>query len=482
MNDLGVKLVLTLCAMAGASASAWQEVPAADKVAADTSAAEEVDSPEGKAVLVACAEAIEQARAITYEGYYHAVGGMLEGMLGTQRGTVKMLRTPVGDEPAGPEDRFVCLIIGTDIDRTKHESRIDVGTTHGTIEWINHSEHKVLERPTNDAQTRNKIVQSSKFLRCDEFFKTQPLNDLDQVTATLGPQETVDGVACDVVTLIRGHARKERWYIAATDHLPRRIAIVPAGDKGELVLDLSGMTVDNSETPSLTAAQMRVQVPPGYEEDRRQPSAVRRAAPAPTPGVQIDKEGAAQTPPTPSAPPAPPALVMAPEFELSVGRGAKGEAASGSIKLADLRGSVVVLDFFGTWTIAAPEWHAELDAIAAEEAYQNVKLFALNVRERVPENAVAYMDREKHTPTLLMNADDVARAYGVHVYPATVVIDKAGKIVKFVQGARAGGEAGRAIRDALAASLGSTPASSTDGAVTPADAKAPQGEVPAEPK
>lgn len=417
------------------------------------------DSPEAKMILEACGSAIKKARAITYQGHYHAVGGMLEGYMGTQTGLVQLLRAPGPDAAAAPDDPFLVHIVGADTDTKKVETRIEVALGRGTIEWRDDAAKKVMERPSRDIQARNKIIQSSTFLRNEEFLKPLPLADFKDATATLNGTETLDGVSCDVVLVARGKSKSERWSIASSDHFPRRIATIAAGNYGELVLDLSSVTVDTSGRPSLSPEQMRVGLPEGYSEDRRV-----GPPPAPTPPTSVsmtsqskpkpNNEGTKPAPAAPAPPPAPAKPVMAPDFDLVVGRGANGESASGRVKLADLHGKVIVLDFFGTWTIPAPDWHTELDALAKAEEYKDVKFLALNVREKNPDAAVAYMDHEKHAPELLMNADKVAKDYMVHVYPATVVIGADGKVVEIVQGSRAGGDAKRLVKEAIDKALG----------------------------
>lgn len=462
--------ILLLLAFASPSTMARQDVvppvkAEGDKAAPPEAAPAPADNPEARMILDACAQAIKKARAITYQGHYHVVGGMLEGYMGTQTGSVKLLRAPAPDAAPGPQDPFIALIVGTDVSGKKVELPIEVALRHSSIEWKDDEAKKVLERPSRDMQSRNKITQASTFLRNEEFLKPEPLADFASATVTLDGTDTQDGVVCDVVTISRGKSKTERWSIATTDHLPRRIAIIPAGDNGQLVFELTGVTVDNSDTPALTPGQLRVSVPAGYEEDRRLapvPKPTPPAATTPPSGTPSTKPENHSTKPAhaaPVPPPEPPKPKVAPEFELSIGRGKNGESTSGKVKLADLHGSVIVLDFFGTWTISAPEWHTELDGLAKSDAYKDVKFLTLDVREKVPEAAIAYMDHEKHVPMLLMNADKVAKDYGVRVYPATVVIGTDGKIVELVQGSRAGGESKNLVKAAIDKALGATPTS-----------------------
>lgn len=462
-------------------AHAWQEsaaTGAAPPPAAAPSNTSAASDPQAIQILEACSQAIKQARAITYTGHYKPVGGMIEGALAQKRGTVKMLRIPADGAAPGPDDPFAVLVSAMDL---KNQSQIDTSFHSGTTEWLDQTAKKLMERPTLDPSVRNKITQGSKELRHDEFLKSVPIvQTLDKASAQMGTSETVDGVECDAVVITRPPNRTERWYIASTDRLPRRIVTELPGGNGEIILELSGVSAESSDTPSLTPAMMRLALPAGFTEDRRT-----APPPAPTRNTSVANPAANQTPntkvghstpkPQPPAPPKPPEPVIAPDFDLVVGRGIEGVATGSHVKLADLKGSVIVLDFFGTWTLAAPTWHAEFKSLASENSAKGVKFFTLNVREKSGDAAIAYMDKEKVGAPLLMNADAVAKAYGVRVYPATVVIDKDGKIVELIQGSRSGGESKEKVHKAIQKALGEGEAAK------PADAPAPS-DKPAETK
>jgi len=463
-------------------AHAWQESVGnaiAQPVGASPSnaPAPAASDPQAVQILEACSQAIRQARAITYTGHYKPVGGMIEGALAQKRGSVKMLRVPAEGATPGPEDPFVVLVSAMDL---KNQAQIDASFQSGTIEWLDQTGKKLMERPTLDPAVRNKITQGCKELRQDEFLKPIPIvPTLDKATALMGTSETVDGVECDAVIITRQPNRTERWYIASTDRFPRRIVTVMPGGNGEIILDLSGVIIESSDTPSLTPAMMRLSLPAGFAEDRRTapppaPRSTNMANPAANPNPN-SQPGHTASKPAPIAPPKPPEPIVAPDFDLVVGRGIEGVATGSHIKLADLKGSVVVLDFFGSWTLAAPKWHADLKALASDNSSKGVKFFTLNVREKSGENAIAYMEREKVGAPLLMNADAVAKAYGVRVYPATVVIGKDGKIVELIQGSRSGGESKEKVQKAIEKALGEGEAAK------PAEESVPT-DKPADPK
>lgn len=418
------------------------------------------DNPEAKQILQACAQAIARARSITFDATHRATGDMAGYLPAVQSGSVKMLRLPLeGVQPAAT-DRFTLRVNATETSGKGAVVNLDAAFLRGTSEWLDHAAKTLTEVPEGEA--RGRILQASKYLRPDEFLKDAPLGDLDKMTAALEGTTSIEGVSCEIVLLSRAAGQGTRWTIGVDDRLPRRIETILPADKGELVLDMKNVVVDNSDAPALTREMMRLALPEGYTESRRKAAA--KSPPQPLP-VPQGNQGSTKPPDdsshqaTPPPPPEPPKPIMAPEFELAVGRagvlasnaspGTVMPGVGSKVKLADLRGSVVVLDFFGTWTLAAPAWHVELDALVADLAPRGVRFFALNVREKNPDAAVSYMETESHKPTLLMSATEVAKAYGVRVYPATAVIGKDGLLLELVQGSRADADSKRLVQVAI---------------------------------
>jgi thiol-disulfide isomerase/thioredoxin len=141
------------------------------------------------------------------------------------------------------------------------------------------------------------------------------------------------------------------------------------------------------------------------------------------------------------------------DFELATPSGEK-------VKLADLRGKVVVMQFWGSWCLPCRDWHATLTGAirtAAGGKAGEVVTLALAVRERDNQNAVAELAARNATSEykLLVGADAVAQQYGVAVYPTTVVVDKDGLIAGTVT--ELSGEGGTQVESAVRAALGIAP-------------------------
>jgi len=110
----------------------------------------------------------------------------------------------------------------------------------------------------------------------------------------------------------------------------------------------------------------------------------------------------------------------APDFEL--------ESLDGkTVKLSELKGKPVFLDFWATW--CGPCRRALPHTQAFSEKYKDkAHILAVNVRED-KEKVRAFMEQNQYTFRVLMDSEGkTARAYGVRGIPQFVVIDAQGNI------------------------------------------------------
>jgi peroxiredoxin len=100
------------------------------------------------------------------------------------------------------------------------------------------------------------------------------------------------------------------------------------------------------------------------------------------------------------------------------------------VKLSDLKGKGVFLNFWGTWCEPCErempymenQYHAFKD--------QGVEILAVNIQET---NVAVERFQNKHQltfPILMDRTDQVRQAYGVIPLPTTILIDENGEIVK----------------------------------------------------
>jgi len=130
----------------------------------------------------------------------------------------------------------------------------------------------------------------------------------------------------------------------------------------------------------------------------------------------------------------------APDFELK-------KLDETFMKLTDLRGRIVVLDFWATWCGPCVASLPKIADLAQQYKGAEVDVIAVNI-EQTPAEIRALLTRLKINPIVVLDSDGaVARAYQAQAIPQTVIIDRDGKVKQVIVG---GGTATEAkIRDAL---------------------------------
>ncbi len=116
-----------------------------------------------------------------------------------------------------------------------------------------------------------------------------------------------------------------------------------------------------------------------------------------------------------------------------------------TLRLAGLRDTVVVLDFWATWCAPCLAVMPELQAIHEDYAGRPVKVVGVNVWERGEPQAM--MADSGFTYPLVLQGDSVAEDYMVTGIPTLYVIGPEGRILYRTRGA--GGEAAEEIRTAI---------------------------------
>jgi thiol-disulfide isomerase/thioredoxin len=100
-----------------------------------------------------------------------------------------------------------------------------------------------------------------------------------------------------------------------------------------------------------------------------------------------------------------------------------------TVKLSDLKGQVVLLDFWATWCNPCRMAMPVLSNYMKTQMPQGVKVFSINVWERGPvQKATIFMKNKGYAMTLLYGNNDLSTAYGFQGIPYLCAIDKNGKI------------------------------------------------------
>lgn len=101
----------------------------------------------------------------------------------------------------------------------------------------------------------------------------------------------------------------------------------------------------------------------------------------------------------------------------------------GSITLSDLKGKVVLINFWATWCPPCREEMPSLERLYRHYKYDKFTLLAVDIMER-PETVKRFVKEYNLSfPILLDENGDVSLKYAANAIPTTYIIDKGGKAV-----------------------------------------------------
>lgn len=265
------------------------------------------------------------------------------------------------------------------------------------------------------------LVASAPFAVLFQFIEARPFEAELAGALTLEGQETIGGVLCDIV---RGSSPKFGsadvwWYIGVEDNLPRayRWVATQGGVEGEFFFRIERLDAESPLPPqSLQVAQRTGDEV--IDEDTRH--------------VEVG--------------------FPAPDWEL--------ERADGTrVRLSELRGSVVVLDFWASWCPACRALMPEYDRLAREFAERGVRFLGLDTWESPDASAESAMRDLGIGYPALLHAERVAADYKLSTVPALFVIDAEGSLAFVLNPVREDATSvARKLEDAIRAALeGDTP-------------------------
>ena len=121
----------------------------------------------------------------------------------------------------------------------------------------------------------------------------------------------------------------------------------------------------------------------------------------------------------------------APAFAMAVMPAAKdAPTTSDSIRLAEQRGKVVVMNFYASWCLACRDEHPVLQELAPEYRAKGVEFYGILYKDS-PDAIRRWIDEMggQPYPTLLDPGARTAIDYGLYGVPETFIIDQQGRVV-----------------------------------------------------
>jgi peroxiredoxin len=99
------------------------------------------------------------------------------------------------------------------------------------------------------------------------------------------------------------------------------------------------------------------------------------------------------------------------------------------ITLQNLKGNVVVLDFWGTWCVPCIKAMPDIQAIADHFKDAKVTVIGVSVETEQATDPAGFVKRKGFTYPIALNGKSIAAAYKVMIFPSVYIIDQTGMIV-----------------------------------------------------
>jgi thiol-disulfide isomerase/thioredoxin len=381
--------------------------------------------PDARAALSAAREAVKKSKSLAYRAEYVS---SREGAPSPEaRLTAEvMLKRAVDDKGIGWK-----IYIGGESSRGGGAaSRVYAVFDGVAARSMRESEQAIFERNTAERGALRSFFETQGGIEALawEILEEEPFaGAIASSESSLEKKPvTIEGESCRVVTVKSVDGGLTRYFLATSDHLPRRVEMTakPAESGGE-----GGKNA--GETRTLTLREVKIDraiaegtfimdVPDGYMV-----RAIRDQPVKPAGAGGEDGSGKTGGTGTKARTMTPGLLVpgsAAPAWTLK-------DAAGKDVSLSDFAGKVVVLDFWGSWCPPCRAAMPSVEKIHQKYKDKGVVVIGLNYERRPDADPAKFMRDNGFTYRLVRGAETIAGDYKVPGWPTFYVVDTKGKIV-----------------------------------------------------
>lgn len=387
--------------------------------------------PGAAKLLKAANEAISQTQSLAYNAELTTHAGTAKEPSARLTAEVMMKRT--ADEKGVGWKLYIGgeAAQGADLAST---SKVYIAFDGFAARSVKEAEKAVFEKNAIDAPSLESflVMQGGREVVLWQMITSAPIPDAaDPKDSGIEPAQEIDGQKCDVVW-VRSGDDKTTYYLAASDRLPRKIEIVttPSTKEGVEKKDRTVRTLaltNVKRNVPINEATFIVDIPDEFvvravkntpAPDSKTDSKSDAKADGKVAGAEESKKPAQKTQPPGMLTPGTPA----PAWTLKDGNGKE-------TKLADYRGKVVVLDFWGSWCPPCRAAMPSIEKIHQKYKDKGVVVLGLNYERRPDADPKKFMADNGITYGLVLGAETIADKYKVPGWPTFYVIDRQGDIV-----------------------------------------------------
>jgi len=116
----------------------------------------------------------------------------------------------------------------------------------------------------------------------------------------------------------------------------------------------------------------------------------------------------------------------APDFDLE-------RVGGGQLALTDLRGKLVLLDFWATWCVPCVKAIPELNAVYTSHRGEDVEVIGIAVEDLEADELAAWIEEKGVEYPVLRSDSALAEAYGAFEFPQHVLVSRDGRILEQLQ-------------------------------------------------